>query len=355
MDATSLRKIDHLRICLERDVESGDTLLDEVKLVHQALPDLDLDQVDTSRNFLGRRLELPLVIAAMTGGCSEAQEINEALAGVAARNGIAFGVGSQRGMIESPELTDTFFVRHVAPEILLLGNVGITALKRYPLERIHEAVRAVQADALCVHINPAQELFQKEGDSDFSSSLTNLRRLCEEASYPVIAKEVGNGISRECAENLQSCGVSAIDLGGAGGTNWVLVDSIRSGREASRFLSWGIPTAISILEARGLGLPLIATGGIRNGVQMAKAILLGADLCGIALPFLRILSKEGPEGVDRYVETLKREFRYTLYLTGSRTISEFRKKPFVVGRTLQEWARQRGLEGWKDATPRKKF
>ena len=355
MDGTSLRKLDHLRICIERDVEVGETHLDEVTLVHRALPDLDLEDVDVSQVFLGRRLELPLVIAGMTGGCSEAKEINEALAKAAARNGIGFGVGSQRAMIESPELADTFFVRHVAPEILLLGNVGITAIKRFSLERIHEAVRAIRADALCVHINPAQELFQKEGDWDFSSGLANLRRLCQEATYPVVAKEVGNGISRECAEDLKSCGVSAIDLGGFGGTSWILVDSIRSGTDAGRFLSWGIPTAISIVEARGFGIPLIATGGIRNGLQMAKAILLGADLCGIALPFLRVLSKEGREGVDRYVDNLKREFRYALYLTGSRTISEFRKSPSVLGGTLLEWARQRGLEARNHSTMRESF
>ena len=347
MNLTENRKIEHIRICLEQDVEAGDTLLEEVSLIHQALPELHLGEVDPAQVFLGKRLAFPLLIAGMTGGCQEAREINEALAGVAARKGVALGLGSQRAMIENPDLTGTFHVRAVAPEILLLGNMGITALKRYPFSKIHQAVRSVQADALCVHINPAQELFQNEGDVDFSACADALERFCREADYPVVAKEVGNGISRETAERLKSCGVAAIDLGGVGGTSWVLVDSIRSGKEASRFRTWGIPTAASVLEARGTGLPLIATGGVRNGLQMAKAVRLGADLCGIALPFLRILQREGVQGVERYVDALKREFCFALYLTGSANIDGFRRTGLVLGERLQAWMEQRGLSDLK--------
>ena len=343
MNLTELRKMEHIRVCLDEDVETGDTLFDEISLIHQALPELNLDEIDPSRVFLGKRLDFPLLIAAMTGGCQEAKEINQALAAVAARKGIAFGVGSQRAMIENPDLTETFGVREVAPHILLLGNIGITAVKQYPSSKIHDAIQGIQADALCVHINPAQELFQNEGDMDFSTCVDALRRFCQDADYPVIAKEVGNGMSRESVDQLKSCGVSAIDLGGVGGTSWVLVDSIRSGKDSTRFRTWGIPTAASILEARGAGLPLIATGGVRNGLQMAKAVLLGADLCGIALPFLRILNKEGVEGVEHYVDTLKREFCFALYLTGSKNIQEMQKKSFVLGPRIQAWAEQRGL------------
>ena len=344
MNLTELRKIEHIKVCLDEDVETGDPLFEEISLIHQALPELNLEEIDPSREFLGKRLDFPLLIAAMTGGCQEAKEINEALAGVAERKGIAFGVGSQRAMIENPDLTDTFGVRSVAPNTLLLGNIGITAVKQYPSPRIHNAVKSIQANALCVHINPAQELFQNEGDLDFATCADALKSLCQDADYPVIAKEVGNGMSRETARLLESCGVSAIDLGGVGGTSWVLVDSIRSGKDSSRFRTWGIPTAASILEARGVGLPLIATGGVRNGLQMAKAVLLGADLCGIALPFLRILNKEGIEGVERYVDTLRREFCFALYLTGSRDTEAFQKKGFVLGARLREWALQRGLD-----------
>jgi isopentenyl-diphosphate Delta-isomerase len=345
MDLTERRKMQHIQICIEKEVETGDPLFDEVTLVHQALTDLNLEWVDCSQTFLGKRLEFPLLIAAMTGGCREAEEINLALAGVAARKGVAFGVGSQRAMIENPDLTRTFEVRGAAPDILLLGNIGITALRKVPLLKIHRAVRDIGADALCVHVNPAQELFQKEGDLDFSGCTQALRDLCRDAGYPVIAKEVGNGISRESARGFQECGVQALDLGGVGGTSWVLVDSIRSGKDSARFRSWGIPTAASILEARGTGLPLIATGGVRNGLQMAKAVALGADLCGIALPFIQILDRQGVEGVERYVDTLKREFCFALYLTGAASIQDFRKRKPVLGPRIVEWIRQRGLSG----------
>jgi len=343
MNLTERRKMQHIQVCLEKEVETGSPLFDEVTLVHQTLTDLNLESVDCSRNFLGKRLEFPLLIAAMTGGCREAEEINLALAGVAARKGVAFGVGSQRAMIENPDLTRTFDVRGTAQEILLLGNIGVTALRKYPLSKIHRAVRDIGADALCVHVNPAQELFQIEGDIDFSGCTEALRDLCGDAGYPVIAKEVGNGISRESALVFQECGVKALDLGGVGGTSWVLVDSLRSGTDSDRFRSWGIPTAASILEARVTGLPLIATGGVRDGLQMAKAVALGADLCGIALPFIRILDRQGVEGVERYVDTLKREFRFSLYLSGAANIEDFRKKKPVLGPRIVEWIRQRGL------------
>ncbi len=345
MHLTALRKLEHIRICLEKEVEAGDPLFDEIFLVHQALPELNLAEVDPSLTFLGKRLDFPLLIAAMTGGCREAKEINKTLADIAARKGLAFGVGSQRAMIENRALTDTFSVRDVAPDIPLWGNIGITALKQYPLSKIHQAVHSIHADALCVHINPAQELFQNEGDTDFSACLASLHSLCREADYPVIAKEVGNGISRESAQHLKSCGVAAIDLGGMGGTSWVLVDSIRSGKDSTRFRCWGIPTAVSILETRDIGIPLIATGGVRNGLQMAKAVLLGADLCGIALPFLKILNEEGKEGVERYIDTLKREFCFALYLTGSSNIKDFRTKGIVLGHRLREWVGQRQCSG----------
>jgi isopentenyl-diphosphate delta-isomerase len=245
-------------------------------------------------------------------------------------------------MIERPDLTNTFSVRTVAPRVLLLGNIGITALKRYPPDRVVQTVQAIEADGLCVHINPAQEIFQQEGDYDFSGCLDALETLCCSARFPIIGKEVGNGVSRECAERLKKACVSAIDVGGGGGTSWVLIDSLRSGKDSLLYRGWGIPTAAAIIEAR-VGLPLIATGGVRNGLQMAKAIALGADLCGIALPFLRILSKDGISGVEHYVDTLKREFRYAMFLTGCKNIDELKHAKVILGGRLKEWVDQRAL------------
>ncbi len=339
---TQTRKTEHLRICLEREVERGDPLFDEVTLVHQALPENDLEEMDTSCSFLGKQLAFPLLIAAITGGCEEAKEINRSLARVAEKKGIAFGVGSQRAMIEKPELAETFMVRAEAPGILLLGNIGLTALKQVPADRVLGAAEAIGADALCVHLNPAQEIFQAEGDQDFSGCLQALTTLCAEAPLPVIAKEVGNGISREAARRLKKAGVGAIDVGGVGGTSWVLIDGLRADTETDRFEAWGIPTAAAILEAR-VGLPLIATGGVRNGLQMAKAIALGADLCGIALPFLKALARGGIPAVEDYVALLKREFKAAMFLTGCKNIEELKRTDYILGTRLKEWVEQRGL------------
>jgi isopentenyl-diphosphate delta-isomerase len=329
MELIKTRKTEHLRICLEQQVETGDPLWDEVTLVHQALPELSFDAIDTSCAFLGKQLAFPLVIAGMTGGCDEAREINRCLALVAEKKGVAFGVGSQRAMIENPALAETYAVREVAPNILLLGNIGITALKKYPSAQIVQTLQTIGADAVCVHINPAQEIFQSEGDRNFSGCLEALTHFCKAITLPVIAKEVGNGISHECALKLKAAGVSAIDVGGLGGTSWVLIDSIRAGIDSAVFRNWGIPTAVSVMECQ-VGLPVIATGGIRTGLQMAKAIALGADLCGIALPFLRILSKEGTAGVERYLDTLKADFIRALFLTGCRTVADLKNARYML-------------------------
>jgi len=334
--ATQLRKLEHVKICLEQQVEMGSPLWDEVTLIHQALPELSLDAVDPSCVFLGKKLSFPLVIAAMTGGCDEARDINRALASIAEKKGIALGVGSQRAMIEKPELAATYMVRDVAPSSLLLGNIGITALKIYPPARIAEAMHAIGANAVCVHLNPAQEIFQTEGDRDFSGCLAALEAFCKAVDLPVIAKEVGNGISRECALQLKKAGVSAIDVGGAGGTSWVLIDSIRSGIDAAHFKTWGIPTAASVLEAQ-VGLPLMATGGIRTGLDMAKAVVLGADACGIALPFLRTLHEKGEEGVAEYIDALKADFTRAMFLTGSGNVAALKKARYTAGGSLSRY------------------
>jgi isopentenyl-diphosphate delta-isomerase len=345
MNLTETRKIEHLDLCLKEEVEAGDPLFEDVELVHQSLPETDLLGIDTSCEFLGKKLGLPLMIAAITGGCEEAGRINEALARVAEKKGLAFGVGSQRAMIEKPELTQTFSVRSVAPSVLLLGNIGITALKQVPPDRVARAVEAIEADGLCVHINPAQEIFQNEGDYDFSGCLDALEKLCASVRFPVVGKEVGNGISREAARQLKEAGVQAIDVGGLGGTSWTLIDSMRSGKDSSRFREWGIPTAAAILEAKGEGLPVIATGGLRNGLHMAKAIALGAGLCGMALPFLRVLARDGIPGSEAFVDALELDLRHALFLTGCRNVEELRDTHIVLGARLKEWVSQRNLGG----------
>jgi isopentenyl-diphosphate delta-isomerase len=340
---TEQRKKEHIRICLENNVEIQKTDFEDITLIHNSLPELNLNQVDTKTKFLGKELKIPLIIAALTGGTKEAEQINKDLAEVAEKKGIGFSLGSQRAMIENPSLKETYYVRDVAPNVLLFGNIGIYQLKKIGTDKIKDALNYIKANALCVHINPSQELFQKEGDSDFRDSVLNLKKLCKELNYPVIGKEVGFGISREAAEKLQQTGIKSLDIGGFGGTNWVIVDGIRSGRnDYLNFSSWGIPTPISILEAKG-SIPIIATGGVRSGIDIAKSIALGADICGIALPFLRTLKKEGKKGVENYIDSLQRELKIAMILTGSRNIEDLKKAKYVLTGNVKDWVEQRKL------------
>jgi isopentenyl-diphosphate delta-isomerase len=339
---TEQRKKDHIRICLEENVETQRTGFEDVTLIHNSLPELNLKEIDTSTKFLGKKLNLPLTIAAITGGTKEAKQINKDLAEVAEKEGIGFSLGSQRAMIEDSKLKDTYYVRDVAPHTLLFGNIGMFQLKKFDTKQIENALEYVKADALCVHINPAQEIFQKEGDSDFKGSFLSLKRLCNELKYPVIGKEVGFGISREVALKLKEIGIKAIDVGGFGGTNWLVVDGIISKRDFSSFVDWGIPTPMSILESK-VGLPIIATGGIRSGLDIAKSIALGADICGIALPFLRILKTKGKKSVEEFVDKLQEELRIAMILTGSKSIEELKRTKYVLTGKVKDWAEQRKL------------
>jgi isopentenyl-diphosphate delta-isomerase len=338
---TAQRKVDHLEICINQTVETGNPGFRDVTLVHNCLPEVDLDKVDTSVELFGKKLRFPLIISAMTGGTAEAEKINKELARIAEKKKIGFGLGSQRAMIEKRDLKRTYFVRGSAPNALLLGNIGITEIMRLKKEKIEEAVKAVKADGLCVHMNAGQEVFQKDGQTSFAGALDKLREFCKEFPYPVIAKEVGNGISKENAPALKGAGVRAIDVGGAGGTNWMLVDALRSGGDVGIFREWGIPTAVSILECRGTNLPLIATGGVRTGLDMAKAMALGASACGIALPFLRLLSKEGPKAVEQYIDRLENELRIAMFLAGAENVQRMKNAKYVLSGQVAQWWGQR--------------
>lgn len=337
---TEKRKSDHVKICLNKNVESGSTGFEDILLIHNALPEIDFSDIDTSTNFFGKELSMPLMIAGMVGGTKEGEKINRVLASVAEKKGIGFGLGSQRAMIEKPHLAKTYFVRDVAPSVLLFGNIGITQAKQYPVERIEEALIAVKANALCVHINPAQEIFQRKGDLNFSGCLNALKKLCKRLKCPVVAKEVGKGISRDVALKLKKTGIASIDIGGYGGTDWSRVEIIRN---RQRNLIWvGIPTACSILEAKTSKLPIIATGGVRNGFDIAKAIALGASLTGIALPFLR-LAKKGKRNVENYIDNLQRELKIAMFLCGCKNIKELKSAEYVLRGFVKSWKEQREL------------
>ncbi len=337
------RKVDHLDLCATDEVAFRErtNLLEKVRLVHQSLPDLSMEELDTSVTLLGKKLSAPIVIAGMTGGTDRAGEVNHQLARIAEKRGYGFGLGSQRAMQREPETAWTYQVREHAPNVLLLGNVGVVQARDYDTETIAKLVTEIGADGLCVHMNPAMELIQPEGDRDFRGGVQTFARLVKELPVPVIAKETGNGISGETAAKLHAVGVRTVDVSGAGGTSWVGVETLRA-EGAQRALGellwdWGIPTAASVGLCVREGMTVIATGGIRTGVDIARAIALGATAGGIARNVYKALHDHGPEGAEEYLEAVEQQLRAIMLLTGSRTVADLQKAPKTFTGELAEW------------------
>ncbi|MFN7990648.1 MAG: type 2 isopentenyl-diphosphate Delta-isomerase [Candidatus Micrarchaeia archaeon] len=322
---TESRKKDHVELVIKKGAQySIPSGFERIQFVHNALPEIDFDSVDLSVEFLGRKIRYPILITGMTGGYSDAEGINRALAQSAQKHGMAFGVGSQRAMIEKPELIRTYRIRDVAPDVPLLSNIGAFQLKKYKFDQIDSLVQSIEADALAVHLNALQEIIQPEGDTDFSGVLDAIRRTADKLSVPLLVKETGAGISMDVAQLLKDAGAMYIDVSGAGGTSWSKVEYLRSGKIPG-FENWGIPTVQSIIQCRGI-LPIVASGGIRDGVEGAKAIALGADMCGAAYPFIKA-HREGD--LDEFVQIFQRQMRICAFLTGSRTFGDLRKAKLV--------------------------
>lgn len=331
-EKTSSRKLEHVRICLDRKVEFGKSNgFERYELVHNALPETSLGMIDTSTEFLGKGLRLPFFIEAMTGGSPGTEKINRNLAMAAEELGIGMGLGSQRAMLEDPGMAYTYDVRDVAPGILLLGNIGAIQLSRYSIGEIRGLVRDIKADGLAVHLNAAQELSQPEGDRDWKGVLANIEELCRKADFPVVVKETGCGISGDVAGKLECADVSCIDVAGAGGTSWIRVEHYRGSDTAKAFFEWGIPTAESLKQCREtVKIPLMASGGIRTGLECAKALAMGASLAGLALPLLRPAT-ESHKAVARRLERLAGELRKAMLLAGVRNVGGLRKARIVTG------------------------
>jgi len=334
---TSARKADHIRINLDEDVRSGLTTgLERYHFVHQALPELDLEAINLSQSLFGKFLKAPILISSMTGGTEEAGLINRLLARAAQETGIAMGLGSQRAAIEDAELAETFQVRQVAPDILLLANLGAIQLNYgYGLEQCQRAVDMIEADALILHMNPLQEAVQPEGDTNFSGLLKKIETVCKNLSVPVIAKEVGWGISEKTARQLVNAGIAAIDVAGAGGTSWAQVEMHRAqnasqARLAGAFINWGIPTADSITQVHSVApdIHILASGGLRNGLDIAKCIALGASLGGMAGPFLKAASLS-LEDTILAIHEVAREIQVTMFAAGVGNLNELRKTPIT--------------------------
>ncbi len=321
----SSRKSDHLRINLSENVDSGlSTGLENYRFIHRALPELDLDQISISTTVFGKHLKSPILISSMTGGTPEALEINRTLAEAAQVTGVALGLGSQRAAIENPELINTYNVRSIAPDCLLFANLGAVQLNySYNIEQCLRAVEMIAADALILHFNAVQEAVQPGGNTRFSGLADKVAEICKQLPVPVIAKEVGWGFSRSDIHLLRECGVSAIDVAGAGGTSWSQVEMHRARDEqqaelAAAFIDWGIPTAEAILNVRAVSptMPVFASGGLRSGVDIAKCIALGASLGGMARPFLKaaVISLEQ---TVKTIQTITRQIQVCLFASGA--------------------------------------
>jgi len=344
---TEQRKAEHVDIILQENVSAEYNFWNDVRLVHDALPEIDLDDIDTSVKLLGKRLEAPLVISSMTGGFGLGKEINANLAKAAAEVGVAMGVGSQRAALEKPELEPTYAVvrDHAVP--LRFANLGAPQLvpqapkRAYGVADARRAMEMVSADVLIVHLNFLQEVVQPEGDRRAKGVLAAIKALA--SRVPVMAKETGAGISRDVAKRLKSAGVRAIDVGGLGGTSFSAVEYYRARKEASSlkerlgatFWNWGIPTPASVVLAQ-VGLPIVATGGVRSGVDVAKAIALGATAAGIAKPMLEA-AKVSADAVVQELRGTIEELRAAMFLTGASSIAELQERHAIVSRPTSDW------------------
>lgn len=359
IDEVKQRKIEHVSVALGQDVAAPQRAnWNDIQFVHQALPEVDLDEIDTSVNFLGHRLRYPIFISSLTGGHPDVTNINRNLARAAEQYGLALGVGSQRAAIVNPEVVPSYAVtREEAPNAFLIANIGAPQLipqarhAPFTLEQVQRAIAMIGANALAVHMNSLQEATQPEGDHCAVGQVAALKGLTGQIDVPVIAKETGAGVCREQAFLLRSCGVAAIDVGGAGGSSMSAMEAARSKSRGDvrtmniglLYRDWGIATPIAIVEANSAQLPLISTGGVRTGLDAARALCLGATLVGMGFPFLKAAS-ESYEKVCELVETVVAEMKVAMQLSGSSSITRLRQADVVVTGETRSWLILRGFE-----------
>ncbi|MHA1728050.1 MAG: type 2 isopentenyl-diphosphate Delta-isomerase [Promethearchaeota archaeon] len=360
----SERKDDHLKIALKEKTESTvTTWLECVKFIHSALPEMNIENIDTSIEFLGKKLFAPLIISGITGGTEKGKEINKNLAQAAQKYGIGMMVGSQRIALNNPKTTGTFsIVRKYAPDIPIIANIGISQIvkstdKNY--NSFENIIKMIDADALAIHLNPLQEIIQPEGETNFEQGLKKIAELKDNLEIPILVKETGSGISREIAKELINIGIKIISVSGVGGTSWAAVESYRKKIQiqeksnlksdlAELFWNWGIPTAASIIETKSAcsksdNIKIIGSGGIRTGLDIAKCIAIGADLAGLAKPFLNAAAVNEPSYLNNLMEKLMNELKVTMFLTGNRTIQDLKETSVVIMPQLKFWLEERDI------------
>lgn len=355
MSGIEKRKLRHIRVSLEEEVETDiATGFEDIRLIHRALPEINLDEVSTETTFYGKKLAAPLIISAITGGTDEAKEINSVLADVAEEKKIGISVGSQRIAITQPETIPTFsIVREKAPTTFVMGNLGCPQLSLgWGVDEAKKCIDMIKADALALHMNPLQEAVQVDGDTYYHGIYEKITELSEKIKTPLIMKETGAGIAWEDASKMQHAGASGLEISGVGGTSWSAVEyhiAKEVGKKDMEYLggalwNWGIPTAISVIETtQKTNLSVISSGGIRTGVEIVKSLALGADMGGMAKPFLEKAVK-GQEALSQYVDDIIREIRVAMFLVGARNINDLSKVPVLVMGKTAEWLRLRGID-----------
>jgi isopentenyl-diphosphate delta-isomerase len=322
---TSRRKQEHIDICLSKDVEFRKSNgFERYEFEHRALPELNLSEIDTAVEFMGKSFAVPFFIEAITGGFTGTERLNLNLAKACEEMGIGMGTGSQRAMLDEPDVAYTYMVRDVAPHIFLLGNIGAVQLAGLSVDEIIRMVEMIKADGLAIHLNAAQEMCQPEGDTDWRDVLHHIERVCRHTDFPVVVKETGCGIAGDVASRLEAVGVDCLDIGGAGGTSFTRVEHHRGATSAAAFFEWGIATAESLWQCRkAVKIPLIASGGIRTGVDCAKALAMGASLVGFALPVLKAAQISHQAVIDE-LKSVAEALRKTMLLLGVKNVEELK-------------------------------
>jgi isopentenyl-diphosphate Delta-isomerase len=348
---TGKRKEDHIRICLgnKAQAKTATSGFEDIQLIHRALPEVNKEKIKLSTTFLGKKFNAPIIVGAMTGGTEQATQINSSIAQAVEKLGLGMGVGSQRAAIENQKLEQTYAIaRKMAPNAFLIANIGgVQLVHGYGLKEVKKVVEMIDADAVAVHLNALQEAVQPEGQTNFKGVLAKIAEIASALDTPVIVKETGAGISAEDARALENAGVKSIDVGGVGGTSFAAVEYYRSTAEANlsgeAFWDWGIPTAVSLIETvQTVKLPVIASGGLRCGTDVAKALALNASLVGISQPILQTAVKSSKETEDK-LSCLIEELRNAMFLVGAKRVSDLAKISIVITGKTGQWLQARGF------------